>query len=87
MSCQEWLWISNFGGAPYITVLGDYMFLIRIYAVYHRSRPALFILLSLWLVEIVLLITLVILPPNPADTSPGCLDVYYQDVRWTSIIC
>ncbi|KAI0654129.1 hypothetical protein C8Q70DRAFT_1058691 [Cubamyces menziesii] len=80
-SCQRWLWYNGFNGALLSAVVGEAIFLMRLYASYNRTKTILCTITFLFLVEFITGITtaafvvssLSVTPRPPDFPLPGCL--------------
>lgn len=79
--CRHWFWYRAITGPLVITTAGEALFLIRIYAIYGRSRKILCLIVPLYLAQFVGGLVSAILevgsisatPRSPGFPIPGCL--------------
>ncbi|KAI0357852.1 hypothetical protein OH77DRAFT_1519174 [Trametes cingulata] len=80
-SCQGWLWYNGFNGTLLSAVIGEAIFLMRLYASYNRTKTILFTIIFLFMAEFVtgittasLVVSSLSVTPRPPDFPlPGCL--------------
>ncbi|KAL7284556.1 hypothetical protein ACG7TL_001848 [Trametes sanguinea] len=79
--CERWLWYNGFNGTLLSAVVGEAIFLLRLYASYNRTKTILFTIIFLFLSEFVtgittasLVVSSLSVMPRPANYPlPGCL--------------
>jgi len=91
--CRHWFWFITYSGSVASTTLGEFMFLLRIYAAYGRSKKMLLFLLSFWLAMVITACTVTALevssvtvsPRPPGYPLPGCVISMPEHIRITLI--
>ncbi|OBZ66913.1 hypothetical protein A0H81_13253 [Grifola frondosa] len=80
-SCMHWPWFTGLSEIVTAAIFGEALFLLRIYASYGRSKRILFVILFLYLAQMINgvvtacleVISLDIIPHPPHFPIPGCL--------------
>ncbi|KAI0330001.1 hypothetical protein GY45DRAFT_1371106 [Cubamyces sp. BRFM 1775] len=93
-SCQRWLWYNGFNGALLSAVVGEAIFLMRLYASYNRTKTILCTIVFLFSVEFVTGITtasfvvssLSVTPRPPDFPLPGCLFTAPKHVNLSKMV-
>ncbi|KAI0364508.1 hypothetical protein BV20DRAFT_1125562 [Pilatotrama ljubarskyi] len=92
--CQGWRWYNGFNGTLLSAVVGEAIFLMRLYASYNRTKTILVTIVCLFLTEFVTGITTASLvvssfsvTPRPADFPlPGCLFTPPKHVNLSTMV-
>ncbi|KAI8972452.1 hypothetical protein BD414DRAFT_500383, partial [Trametes punicea] len=92
--CQRWLWYNGFNGTLLSAVIGEAIFLLRLYASYNRTKTILATIIFLFLSEFVAGITtaalvvssLSVTPRPPNYPLPGCLFTAPKHVNLSTMV-